>query len=138
MSDDKEPRVNLNESVDIALKDFKGKVIMLFPRAIPHVVFEPQSAFNIAEQLARCAHAARFPGERLPNDFSYLANQVKQRLTEDMRDRIQIRIATMLPSLLERKDLNYIAKQLIDTIFSALDDESYTRLEPRGGVKYPH
>jgi hypothetical protein len=44
----------------------------------------------------------------------------------------------MLPSLLERKDLNYISKQLIDTIFSALDDESYTRLEPRGGVKYPH
>jgi hypothetical protein len=55
--------------------------------------------------MARSAHRARFPDEKMPDDFSYLAQQIKQRLTDDMRDRLQIRIATMLPSLLERKDL---------------------------------
>lgn len=113
--------INMNESVDIALKDHQGKVIMLFPRPVPHIVFEPQGGFNVAENLARCAHKARFPGERLPEDFSYLAQQVKQRLTDEMRDRLAVRVRAMLPSLLESKDLNYISLQVVDTIFAALD-----------------
>lgn len=133
---DAEQAVNLNESVDIALNAVKGRVVMLFPKPVPHVVFEPQNAFNVAEQLARYAHKARFPNEKLPEDFSYLAQQLKQRLTDDMRDRLLIRIRSMLPSLLERKDLNYAAASIVDTIFSALDTESYTKLEPKGGAAF--
>ncbi len=128
--------LNLDKKSDVGLRDYKGKVVLIFMKPEPYVVFEPQMAFTIAEQLARAAHRARFPEERMPDDFSYLAQQIKQRLTDDMHDRLQIRIAKMLPSLLERKNLTYMSKQIIDTVFSAIDSESYTKLDPRGGVKY--
>lgn len=128
--------LDMDKKSDVGLRDYKGKVVLIFMKPEPYVVFEPQMAFHIAEQMARAAHRARFPGDRMPDDFSYLAQQIKQRLTDDMRDRLQIRVAKMLPNLLERKDLVYASKQLIDTIFSALDNESYTKLDPRGGIKY--
>jgi hypothetical protein len=115
--------INLEESVDIALKDVRGKVVMLFPRPVPHVVFAPQGAFDFAENLARAAHRARFPGDRVPNDFHYLAQQIKQRLTEEMRDRLIVRLRAMLPSALESKDLGYVSRQVVDTVFAAIDDE---------------
>jgi hypothetical protein len=118
-----EKPINLEENVDIALNDVQGKVVMMFHRPVPHVVFDPQAAFGLAENLARCAHKAKFPGERIPDDFSYLAQQVKQRLTEQMRDRMIARVHTMLPSALETKDLGYVSRQIVDTIFSAIDDE---------------
>jgi hypothetical protein len=137
VSDDKlERQIDLGKKTDVGIAVIKGRVVLWWRQPMQEIVFEPQNAFDVAEALARQAHRARFPDEKMPEDFSYLAQQVKQRLTEDMRDRLQVRIATMLPSLLERKDLAYISRQLIDTIFSALDVESYTRLEPRGGVKY--
>lgn len=114
----------LDGNVDIALRDHDGKVIMQWLKPATRIVFEPQNAFNLAEHMARAAHKAKFPGERLPDDFSYLAQQVKQQLTEQMRDRLVVRVRAMLPSLLERnKDLNYISLQIVDTIFAAVDAE---------------
>lgn len=136
MADPIDTPVNLNESLDIALNAVKGKVVMLFPRHVPHVVFDPQNAFSFAEQLARTAHRAAFPNEKLPDDFSYLAQQLKQRLTDDMRDRLLVRIRSMLPSLMEKKDLNYASAQIVDTIFSALDTESFTKLDPKGSTRF--
>lgn len=120
--------VNMTESVDIALKTHQGKVVMHWHRMRDSMVFEPDSAFQFAEHLARAAHRAKYPGERMPEDFSYLAQQIKQRLTDEMRDRLAIRVRTTLPSLLERKDLNYVATQIVDTIFAALDDQGYYKL----------
>lgn len=122
----------LDDNVDISMRDHGGKVYMEWHKPVTRIVFDPQNAFNLAEHLARAAHKARFPGEKMPNDFSYLAQQIKQRLTDDMRDRLALRVRSMLPSLLA-KDMNYASLQIVDTIFSALDAESYTRLDPRGG-----
>jgi hypothetical protein len=61
---------------------------MLLPVPKQAVIFDPQQAWMIAEHMARCAHKARFPDERIPDDFSYLANQIKARLTDDLRDRL--------------------------------------------------
>lgn len=117
-----------NENVDVAMKVVQGKVLMTWPQPRAHIFFEPQAAFNLAENMARAAHNARFPGEKLPSDFSYLAQQIKQRLTDEMRDRLVVRVRTMLPSVLESKDLNYVARQVVDTIFAALDDQGYYKL----------
>jgi hypothetical protein len=127
MSDSERP-INMTESVDIALKEHQGKVVMHWYQPRNAMVFEPDSAFAFAEHLARAAHRAKFPGERMPEDFSYLAQQVKQRLTDEMRDRLAVRVRTALPSLLERKDLNYAAVQIVDSIFSALDDQGFYKL----------
>lgn len=115
--------IDLEEKVEIALNDIRGKVVMHWHRPRDTIVFDPQGAFTFAEHLARAAHRAKFPGERLPEDFSYLANQIKQRLTSDMRDRLVFRVRTMLPSLMVSKDLNYISLQIVDTIFAAVDAE---------------
>lgn len=116
--------IDLTEKVDIALRDVQGKVVMHWFQPRDVIVFDPQSAFDFAEQLARAAHRARFPGDKIPEDFSYLAQQVKQRLTDDMRDRLVVRMRTMLPGILESKDLNYVSRQVVDTIFAALDPQS--------------
>lgn len=125
MSEDKP--INMGENVEIALNDVQGKVVMLWHQPRQHIVFDPQDAFNFAEQVARAAHRARFPGERLPDDFSYLAQQVRERLTDEMRDRLVLRVRTMLPSLMQKNDPNYMAAQIVDTIFSSVD--------PEGGYK---
>jgi len=120
--------LNPQENVDLAFKVVQGKVLLTWYGARDHIFFEPQAAFEFAEHMARAAHRARFPGERLPEDWSYLAQQIKQRLTDEMRDRLAVRVRTALPSLLERKDLNYVATQLVDTIFAALDDQGHYKL----------
>ena len=120
--------LNPQENVDLAFKVVQGKVLVHWHGPRDNIFFEPQSAFDFAEHLARTAHKAKFPGQPVPEDFSYLAQQIKQRLTDEMRDRLAVRVRTALPSLLERKDLNYVAKQIVDSIFSALDDQSYYKL----------
>lgn len=128
MSDQAGKPIDLNEKVDIGLGVLSGKVAMQWGTPRSHIVFEPQNAFEFAEHLARAAHRARFPGDRMPDDFSYLAQQVRERLTQELRDRLAVRVRTMLPSLLERKDMNYASIKIVDVIFSALDPESGTRL----------
>lgn len=117
-----------NENVDVAMKVAAGKVLMSWQGPREHIFFEAQAAFNFAEHTARAAHRARFPEDKMPEDFSYLAQQIKQRLTDEMRDRLVIRVRTSLPSLLQNKDLNYVARQVVDTIFAALDDQGYYKL----------
>lgn len=120
--------LDATENVEVAMKVMNGKVLMTWPVPRAHIFFEPQAAFDLAEHMARAAHRAKFPGEQMPEDFSYLAQQIKQRLTDAMRDRLVIRLRTALPSLLVSKDLNYVAQQMVDTIFSALDDQGYYKL----------
>ena len=74
------------------------------------------SAF--AEALARVAHKVRF-GEEAPTDASYLAQQIKSRLTEQMRDKMVTRVALMLTGMIRQdKTHGYMALQIVDSIFS--------------------
>lgn len=124
--------LDTNENVDIATQvattAHGRKVLMMWHQPRAHIFFTPEKAFEFAEHIARSAHRAKFPGESLREDYSYLTQQVKQRLTEKMRDRLMIRVRTMLPSLLESKSLDFIARQVVDTIFSALDDDGEYKL----------
>lgn len=124
--------LNLDENLQIGFGTAKGKVIMNWAAPRSEIVFTAEAAFAFGEEIARQAYRARYPDQKLPEDFSYLAQQLKQRLTDDMRNRLLHRVATMLPSLLEKRDLSYAAAQIVDTLFSALDTESYTRMDPQG------
>lgn len=124
--------LNLAENTDIGFGIAQGKVIMQWPQPRTHLVFKAEAAFAFGEEIARVAYRCAYPDQKLPSDFSYLAQQLKQRLTDDMRNRLLNRVATMLPSLIAKGDLSYAAAQLVDTLFSALDTESYTKLEVQG------
>ena len=97
-----------------------GFVFVRYPQPMLAVVMEPQNAFDIGEQLARAAHRARF-GEDPPDDRSYLANQIRERLTDEMRSRMINRVII----LLNNRDTNpktpgYWAMQIVDSVFNAV------------------
>lgn len=113
-------------NVDLGLAVVGGKVVMkLIPepgKPVPEVVvFDPQNAFDFGEQLARSAHSAKFPGER-PPDRQYLAQQIRARVTEQIREFLVGRAAMMLHSQREKKTVSNqkLAVQLVDQLLSAL------------------
>lgn len=107
-----------NEPTKVAIDDKGGYVLWSFSRPTTNLELEPQKAFEIAEATARAAHRARF-GTEPPSDGSYIAQQVRARVTEDLRSRMITRAVLMMRSMVnQERDPNYIAQQLVDTIFS--------------------
>lgn len=95
-----------------------GDVVLHWHGRRERIDFNPQSAFDLAEAMARTAHKARF-GEYPPNDEGYLAQQIKARLTEQMRDKMVARVALMLTSMIRQdKTHGYMALQIVDSIFA--------------------
>jgi hypothetical protein len=86
------------------------------PITIP---IEPQAAFECAEQLARAAHTAKY-GKPPQSDKSYLAEQIKSRVTDQIRDWMVNRVTHMLrtlrtnPAYPDRK----LAETLVDTVMT--------------------
>ena len=80
---------------------------------------EPQAALEGAEQLARAAHMARF-GKPTQSDRGYLAEQIRSRCTDQIRDWMVNRVTHMLktlrtsPAYPDRK----LAETLVDTVMT--------------------
>ena len=112
----------LDKNIDIALGIGDGnKVVMHWHEPIRLISFTPQRAFELAEAIARQAHRAHF-GEDVQGDGSYLGQQIKARLTEELRDKMVARIALMLTSMTNQgKTHGYMALQIVDTIFAEVD-----------------
>ena len=85
------------------------------------ITVDPQAAFDQGEMLARAAHAARF-GEDPASDTAYLQQQIRDRVTEQLRGFMVTRIGVMLNSL--RTSPAYsnekLAATLVDTILTKL------------------
>lgn len=105
-------------NVDIALGVQEGRVVMRWHEPTTIIQFDPQNAFELGEAIARAAHEARF-GEVAPADGSYIANQVRARITGEIHDRLVIRASLMLNSLRSSKQTNgEVALQLVDVILA--------------------
>lgn len=109
-------------NVDIAVGIEDGnKVVMHWHQAVRRIDFTPHNAFLFAEMLARTAHKAQF-GDDVPADGRYLAQQIKAKLTEEMRDKMVQRVALMVTSMLSQgKTHGYMALQIVDTIFAEVE-----------------
>lgn len=104
-------------NVEIAIGVVDGKVVAKWHEPTQCIVFDPQNAFDVGEALARAAHNARFPGEPLP-DANYIANQVRARLTENLRVRMINRVSLMLETETFRSwTPGKRAMHLVDAIF---------------------
>jgi hypothetical protein len=90
-----------------------------------HCYMSPRSRPRAACACRTCRrHNAPLPNDDYPDlsrNWRYSGD--KQRLTEEMRDRLIVRLRAMLPSALESKDLGYVSRQVVDTVFAAIDDE---------------
>ncbi len=105
-------------SVDVALGIRNGQVVIHWKGARETIEFDPQNAFDLGEAMARSAHKAKF-GEEPPSDRSYIADQVRARVTDQERVKMIHRTTNMLRSLNEQgKSPGYTAMQLVDTILA--------------------
>lgn len=100
----------------------KGNVVLMLKSAgisdLPFTL-DPQLASELAENIARGAHEARF-GHAPVSDVSYLHQQVKSRVIENMRQLLITRITVMLNSMREDKGWSNrrLAMELVDVIFA--------------------
>ncbi len=93
------PSTEVKMNVDVR----DGNVlIVLAATGLPDVpiLITAQAAFELGEKMARAAHQARF-GEVVQDDRSYIAQQVRERVTEDYRMFLTQRVATILASIRE-------------------------------------
>ena len=103
-------------NVDVAIGVVEGKVVAKWPDPITQIEFDPQNAYQIGEALARAAHEARY-GAKPESDESYIAGQVRSRVTEDLRVKMVQRIALMLGSMeRHRRTPGQIAMALVDAM----------------------
>jgi hypothetical protein len=86
----------------IVVESRDGKVILQFSKPTQNLVMEPGDAFPIAEGMARAAHNAKFPGEPI-KDGSYIAEQVRARVTDNLRDAMVARAAIVMNNLYQKK-----------------------------------
>ena len=95
--------------------------IRLSTKGVPDVTIpiEPQAAFDTAERLARAAHTAKY-GKPPATDASYIQEQIRSRVTDQIRDWMVNRVTHMLrtlrtsPAYSDRK----LAETLVDTVMS--------------------
>lgn len=105
-------------ATEIAVKAEGNHVILRFPKPVAWVMLEAETAYHVGEAIARAAHEARF-GQPPPSDAAYIAQQVRARVTDELRDRMVTRAALMLSSLRnQNKSDGYTAMQLVDTILA--------------------
>ena len=103
---------------DMMIGDERGKVFIRYPQPVEIVVMDPGNAFSIAEQIARTAHRAQF-GQEAPEDMHYLAQQVKARVTDEMRDRKIARCCVLLNNMhTNPKTPGYWAMQIVDSLLA--------------------
>ena len=101
---------------DVAIGVVEGKVVAKWNEPTTQIVFDAQNAFQIGEALARAAHEARF-GEKVPSDMSYLQQQIKARVTEELRDKLVTRVAHIIRSTQERKRTpGFVAMSAVDAV----------------------
>lgn len=102
--------------VDVAIGVHEGKVVARWALPVTEIVFDPQNAFQVGEAMARAAHEARY-GEKVETDESYVASQIRARVTENLRTKAIHRVVRMLGSMeRHRRTPAHIATELVDAI----------------------
>lgn len=106
------------QQTKVVVEERDGKVILQFSKPTQNLVMEPGNAFPIAEAMARAAHQAKFPGEPL-TDGSYIAHQIRARVTTQMRDAMVARAAIVMNNLYQKKwTPGKAALELVDVVLS--------------------
>lgn len=105
---------------DMMVGDERGKVFVRYPQPVEVVVMDPQNAFTIAEAMARAAHKAKF-GKEPESDHSYIAQQIRSRITDEIRERKINRCAILLNNMQTNpKTPGYWAMQIVDSLLNDL------------------
>lgn len=93
-------------------------VVMKFPQKMEYIAMKAENARFIAEAIGRAAYEAHY-GKAAPDDMrSALLHDVREKLTDEMRDKMIARFSMVMPSMLEQlrgaKTPGRIAMELVD------------------------
>ena len=110
------------QAVRLEVGHDQGKAwIRLSTAGVPPITIpmDPQAAFEGAEQLARAAHMARY-GKPAQSDDSYLKEQIRARLTDQMRDWLCNRLTIMLKTIRHSPEYSdrRLAETMVDTVMT--------------------
>lgn len=94
-----------------AIGNRDGQVVMTFPQPVEWAAFDPETARQIGEAMAKEAYTVRYG--RKPEGKSIIADEIRQRLLN--------RATLIIRSLQEKGKLpGHIAKEVVDTILSEI------------------
>lgn len=108
-------------TTEIAIKRDGAHVVFAFPKHILWAKVDWATAYNIAEATARAAHEAQHgaPPNVAGSYMVELEKQVRQQVTEELRDRMVVRAALVVQNLVERKVTpGRAALEIVDTVLN--------------------
>lgn len=99
-----------------------GMVVIHFQRPCEWASFDPETARQVAEKMARYAYEAAHG--RPPSDdenLSFLAKGIRKKLSKVLREKMVNRTILLLRNFLEKKPpLGYQAEQIVDHVLKEI------------------
>ena len=93
-----------------------GEVVLQFPANVQWATLDPQTAVNVGEAMARAAFEIRH-GRQPRANVDVLAEEIKRRATDIVREKMINRTVLILRSLREKgKNEIYTATEVVDRI----------------------
>jgi hypothetical protein len=103
-------------STVVAIGIVGGEVVLRFPKDVGWCALDPQTAVNVGESMARAAYEIRH-GRPPPPNADALADEIKRKATDIIRQKMINRTALILRNLQDRRaDLNRQAVEVVDRI----------------------
>ena len=107
-------------AIDVAVGVVEGKVVARWREPMTEIAFDPHNAYTVGEALARAAHEAHYgAAPSAAMDRSFIADQIKARITDQIRDAMIMKVASILQSKIERRDSpGRIALRVVDAVLA--------------------
>jgi len=103
---------NKDTSLEVAIGDLNGEVIITFSRSIQWWPLEPESARQIAEQIGRSSYKAKYGKDIDPT---------KSAITDTIREVLQNRATHIIRSMMsDNKPPKHIASEVVDQILKEI------------------
>ena len=95
-----------------AVGDLDGQVVLQFPEAVKWATFDPETARQIGEAMARSAYKARFGSDPAPKT---------SQLIDQIRTRLHTNATLVIRSMLRNnKQPGQIAQEVVDIVLKEI------------------
>jgi hypothetical protein len=108
----------MSGTTSVAIKDENGKVVLQFPEAVKWCELDPEMARQAAEAMARAAYRCKYRVDP-PDNRSALAGEMRQRVTNQIRNELIARMALILKSLQDKgRAPHHMAAEVVDQLLA--------------------
>lgn len=106
---------------EVAIGIERGRVLMIFPKAIQWIGLDPENAIGIAGNMAKCAYEVKMNTPADDVALSQIFGEIRKEVTREHRKTLVNRVILMMRSMEEQKRPPlYRAEAIVDQILSAV------------------